>query len=126
MDFFFKLLWNTRAKKMQFEYFAIDNTFQTLLANLKTFHFIHGYKIDNKIKKVTVFLTYDKQGNSILQNLILVSKPSQRRTISLSGIKAFLLNYPLSLGLVRTPHGILSFQQCQKHKCGGEFLVLLV
>ena len=111
---------------MQFEYSNINNTFQTLLLNLVTFHFIHGYKIDKTRQKTIIFLTYDKQGSSTLQNLILVSKSSQRRTISLSGIKSFLLNYPFFLGLVRTPYGILSFQQCQRHKCGGELLVLLI
>lgn len=124
--FFLKLLWTTKAKKIQFDYSSTNNTFQMILSNLVAFHFIQGYKINKRHQKTTIFLAYDKQGNSTLRNLILVSKPSQRRTISLSGISSFLLNYPLFLGLVRTSYGILSFRQCQRHKCGGEFLVLLI
>jgi len=89
---------------------------------LKSEGFIKNYKIiaDGKQGTIRVYLRYDEKGDSVIDGLRRVSKPSARVYAKRDGIPLVLDGYGLSI--ISTSKGLMTDRQARKTGVGGEIL----
>ena len=78
--------------------------------------FIMGYKVfDNKL---TIYLKYTKNGQSVINSLKPLSKPGKR--IYYTSKQIFKINSSQSFIIFSTNKGLKTINQCKKMNLGGE------
>ena len=89
---------------------------------LKSEGFIKNYKIiaDGKQGTIRIYLRYDEKGDSVIDGLRRVSKPSARVYAKRDGIPLVLDGYGLSI--ISTSKGLMTDRQARKTGVGGEIL----
>lgn len=85
---------------------------------------ILGYSsFDMPEDKLEVYLKYGKTGTPVIQNILLVSKPSRR--VYLSSKQIWKLDSSHLFIIFSTSKGVLSLSECKKFNIGGEPLFLI-
>lgn len=93
---------------------------EALLKKLKSLSYLADFKvIGDKVKKIEVDLLY-KNGNAVLTDVKIFSKPGRRNYVSYADLKPVLGG--LGWSIVSTPNGILTGREARKAKVGGELL----
>ncbi len=94
----------------------------SIIEILKENGLIQGYlvKKDGSIGTIRVFLKYSKTRESAIQGIKRISKPGLRRYVKNEEIPHYFGN--LGLNVISTSQGVLSGQEAQKRKIGGELL----
>ena len=89
---------------------------------LKSEGFIKNYKIiaDGRQGTIRIYLRYDEKGDSVIDGLRRVSKPSARVYAKRDGIPLVLDGYGLSI--ISTSKGLMTDRQARKTGVGGEIL----
>lgn len=89
---------------------------------LKSEGFIKNYKItaDRRQGVIRIYLRYDDKGDSVIDGLKRVSKPSARVYAKGDGIPLVLDGYGVSI--VSTSKGLMTDRQAKKVGVGGEIL----
>lgn len=122
---FFQHLKRATIQKKLYITYKNSQDLTDILKILQKAHIIGGYTKNNTDNLVKIFIRYDINGNSVIQEITTVSSARQRIIINTKYIHAFLNDYPYSLALVRTRIGILNIKDCLSYKIGGEFLVYI-
>ena len=81
--------------------------------------FIFITKGDNK-SLIRIFLKYDFQGLSVIENIKRISKPGNRVYVSQKRVPRVLDG--LGISILSTPKGVMSDNQARKNNVGGEIL----
>jgi len=85
--------------------------------------FILGYKVlKSNTNKLKIFLKYNK-GNSAINSIKLISKPSLKVYYSLK--KLWKLESNQGVTIISTNKGFMSDVECKKIKKGGEAFILI-
>ena len=84
---------------------------------------ILGYKELNNSNILKIFLKYKKNNKPVINNIIIITKPSKR--IHLSIKQLWELNVFNSIFIVSTNKGLFTINECKKHNLGGEAFLLL-
>ena len=89
---------------------------------LQDYGYIRSFKVakDNKQGIMRVYLKYDEKGNSAINNLERVSKPSRR--IYVKAGKVPTVRSGFGMAIMSTNKGIMSSESAQSQKVGGEVL----
>ena len=83
--------------------------------------FIMGYKVfDNKL---TIYLKYTKNGQSVINSLKPLSKPGKR--IYYTSKQIFKINSSQSFIIFSTNKGLKTILDCKKLKIGGEPFIII-
>ncbi|MBI2340901.1 MAG: 30S ribosomal protein S8 [Deltaproteobacteria bacterium] len=95
---------------------------EQLLKLLKETGYISGYvRVEEKPQdRLTVFLKYGPDRESVIRELTRVSRPGRRVYRGHKEIKPFLRG--MGVIILSTPKGILTDRQARKEKVGGEVL----
>ena len=96
---------------------------EAILNKLKDLGYIEDFKvsdIDGVKKNLKIKLAYDEKGKSKITDVKRVSKLSQRIYFSYKDIMP--VKYGKGKLILSTPAGILSGEEAQKQKIGGEVL----
>lgn len=75
---------------------------------------------DNKQNVLRVFPRFDDNDKPIINGLLRLSKPSLRKYVSVSELKA--INRQLGITVLSTSRGILTGNQAEHQRVGGELL----
>ncbi len=82
--------------------------------------YIKNYQVtENKIKELVIELLYN-EGQSVLTDVKIFSKPGRRYYVSYHQLKPVLGGYGVSI--LSTSRGILTNKEAYKAKIGGELL----
>ena len=89
---------------------------------LRSEGFIKNYKIitDGKHRSIRVFLKYDGQGVSVIENLKRVSRPGCRVYSKADRIPKVLNGY--GVNILSTSKGVITDKQAEKMGVGGEVI----
>ena len=89
---------------------------------LKSEGFIKNYKMiaDRKQGIIRIFLKYDENGESVIEGLKKVSKPSRRLYARADGIPRVLNGF--GMNIVSTSKGVMTDNQARKLGVGGEII----
>jgi ribosomal protein S8 len=125
-DFFQRLQEATIQKKLYIVY-NYSNDLNEICKILQQTHLIGGYTKNHRKNPtfVKISLEYDIKGDSVLQKITPVSSIKQRIIINNEKIKRFKHDYPYVVALIRTRRGILSINDCETYRIGGEFLAYI-
>jgi small subunit ribosomal protein S8 len=84
--------------------------------------FIRNYIIidDGKQGILRLFLKFDSEGNSVIQNLRRVSTPGRRYYVDVTQLPRVKNN--MGIAMISTSKGILTERQAQRENVGGEVL----
>lgn len=84
--------------------------------------YINNFEIDNPDgpRRVKVTLKYDDRGQSVLHDLVRVSKPGRRVYVKYSEIKP--VHQGLGVAIISTSGGVITDRQARRKKVGGEFI----
>ena len=109
------------AQKAQHKYVDIQISKMKLsIANImKDKGFIENFLVNEKNRKMRIFLKYAKR-RSIIRNLRRISSPGRRIYASLNNIPKVLGG--IGVAILSTSHGILDDETARKNKIGGEVL----
>ncbi len=90
---------------------------------LKKEGFIRNYKVvaDGKQGMMRVYLKYDTQGEPVIKNLRRMSRPGRRYYVGSDKIEKVRSGY--GIAVLSTNKGILSGNEAEKLKVGGEYLL---
>ena len=83
---------------------------------IKDFFFIN----DGNFQTIRIFLKYDYNGESVIENIIRRSRPGQRIYVGSQDIPRVLDG--LGISILSTSKGVLSNKTASKLKIGGELL----
>jgi len=87
---------------------------------LKDKGFINEFIIDEKKKKLRIYLKYTKARESVIHNLKRVSKPGMRKYVSYQDIPRVFNGFGISI--LSTSKGVLDDVSARRMKIGGELL----
>ena len=87
---------------------------------LKDRGFIESFLVNDKKKKVRVFLKYAPDRSSIIHGLKRISKPGLRKYVKTDEIPKVLDG--IGIAIVSTSKGIIDDESARKQKVGGELL----
>jgi len=109
------------AQKAQHKFVDIPISKMKLsIANImKDKGFIENFLVNEKNRKMRIFLKYAKR-RSIIRNLRRISSPGRRIYASLNNIPKVLGG--IGVAILSTSHGILDDETARKNKIGGEVL----
>jgi small subunit ribosomal protein S8 len=93
-----------------------------ILKILKEKNLIQGFKVqENGIKKnLVIYLKYDDDGESFIENLKRVSKPGRRIYASYKDLKP--LRGGFAFRIISTSRGLMTDEEARKRKLGGEII----
>ena len=83
---------------------------------IKDFFFIN----DNQFQTIRIFLKYDFNGDSVIENIKRCSKPGQRIYVGSDDVPRVLDG--LGISILSTSKGIISNKTASRLKVGGELL----
>jgi len=113
-----------KTKELFFIYTYLTPDIHNLIKCLETNCRIAGYHILEGQGQVKIFLNYDLTKNEpLVQKIFLFSSRGRKRIATPAILNLFHYQYPHSLGIVRTRHGIMTSKECQTKNYGGEFIV---
>ncbi|EKE15220.1 MAG: 30S ribosomal protein S8 [uncultured bacterium] len=93
---------------------------ESVLKKLFSLKFIEGYNIEGEIKKnITIDLKYE-EGNPVITDVKIYSKPGMRLYVSYKNLKPVLSGFGYSV--LSTSKGIMTDREAKKAKLGGELL----
>ena len=85
--------------------------------------FILGYSLENKSKKLKIFLKYNKN-KPVIKKIKSVSQPSLRVYYSIKQL--WKLESNKMFLILSTNQGLKTLDQCKKLKIGGEPLAIII
>lgn len=93
-----------------------------IAAVLKDEGYILDYDLieDTKQGMLRVVLKYDQNGNSIIDELVRISKPGRRVYFSVENLPHVLGG--MGISIISTSKGVMSDKNCRSAKVGGEIL----
>ena len=100
---------------------------ETILKILSGTGYIAGYQVQEnpgRWKELVVKLKYGSGSTHAIKGIKRVSTPGCHIYISCSEIKRKIRGQD-KLGIISTSRGVLSHQEAQKQKLGGEFLAII-
>ncbi len=111
---------NSILAKLKFAFFTHSKLIENVCIILKEDGYISDYlvsydELGRKIIKVV--LSYHK-GNSTIQNLFVVSKPSRRLYVKSKNLKPY--KNGMGLTILSTSRGVMSYRQALNDSIGGE------
>jgi small subunit ribosomal protein S8 len=85
-------------------------------------HYIANFtNIDDGLQGLLrLYLKYDEKGNSVIRELVRVSKPGLRKYVGVEDLPRYKNN--MGVVVVSTSKGIVSAREAKKHNVGGEVL----
>lgn len=93
---------------------------EAILKKLLGLKFIESYEVEGEIKKnMTIHLKYE-EGNPVISDVKIFSKPGMRLYISYKNLKPVLSGFGYSV--LSTSKGIMTDREAKKAKLGGELL----
>jgi small subunit ribosomal protein S8 len=75
---------------------------------------------DGKQGLIRIWLKYDEEKNSIIQNLERVSTPGRREYVSVDELPRVMNN--LGIAILTTPKGVITSREARRQHVGGEVL----
>jgi len=112
-----------KTKELFFLYTYLTPNILELVKCLEINSRIAGYHIVEGQDKIKIFLNYDLTKNEpLVQKIILFSSRGRKRIATRPMLNMFHYQYPHSLGIIGTRHGIMSSKECQTKNQGGEFI----
>jgi small subunit ribosomal protein S8 len=91
-----------------------------ILEILKNHGFVENFLVDEKNYKVRVFLRYNKNRESVVQNLKRISTGGLRRYVGYRDIPRVFNG--MGISILSTPQGILDGDTARNLKVGGELV----
>jgi small subunit ribosomal protein S8 len=93
-----------------------------VLEVLRSEGFIKSFEMieEGNKKNILVYLKYAKNGNSVLNKLTRVSKPSCRQYLGAGSVKPLMNG--IGISILSTSKGVLSDKQCREQNVGGEII----
>uniref|UniRef100_A0A7C4XL05 Small ribosomal subunit protein uS8 n=1 Tax=candidate division WOR-3 bacterium TaxID=2052148 RepID=A0A7C4XL05_UNCW3 len=84
--------------------------------------FINNFTLDSekKPRRINILLKYSKDGESVIRNIVRVSKCSRRVYVSKDEIPRVLGN--LGVAIITTSKGVMTDRRARKEKIGGELI----
>lgn len=76
-------------------------------------------KKGRKIKKIEIFLKYNKDKMPVISGFKRISKPGQR---IYEGFRKIKLSRGRKITIISTPKGLMTIQEAKKQKLGGEII----
>lgn len=111
---------NAKNAKLRFVDITVSKLKLEVLKILKEKGFIQNYLLNDKLKKVRVFLKYTPQRKSVIQGLRRISSPGLRRYISSDEIPK--IKGGIGISILSTSKGIVDGATAVKLNVGGEIL----
>ena len=93
---------------------------QQILTIMKDQGFISNFLVDEKRRKMRIFLKYSQTRKPLIQGLKRESSPGLRRYLGYQEIPRILGG--LGIAILSTPKGVLEGEAARKMKVGGEIL----
>lgn len=117
---FLTKLRNAAMAKQRFTDLELSKMRMSLVDILKKHGFIENFLVDEKKKKMRIFLRYSKNRRSVLQGLKRISSPGCRKYIKVDQIPRVFNN--LGISILSTSHGVMEGSEAREKKVGGELL----
>jgi small subunit ribosomal protein S8 len=115
---------NGQLAKRRFIYQKKKKLCETFLKILWNEGFILGYKISKKNNNlIKIFLKYTNNGNPIINNIKLLTKPGRRIVYSKKQI--WKIDSSKNFIIFSTNKGLKTLDSCKKLKIGGEPFLLI-
>ncbi len=111
---------NAKNAKLRFVDITVSKLKLEILKILKDKGFIQNYLLNDKLKKVRVFLKYTPQRKSVIQGLKRISSPGLRRYIASDAIPK--IKGGIGISILSTSKGIVDGSTAVKLNIGGEIL----
>ncbi len=82
--------------------------------------FIFNFLTNDELRKIRVFLRYDRERESVITNLKRLSKPGRRKYSKWFDVPIFRRG--LGISVVSTSKGMISGKKAKEEKVGGELI----
>lgn len=93
---------------------------EKILKVLKKSLFIKDYQVKGEIKKSLIIELLYQDGEPVLTDIKIISRPGQRSYVSYKDLKSVLGG--LGCSVLSTPKGVMTNKQARREKLGGELL----
>lgn len=94
---------------------------EDVLKKLKALKYISDYSVSgDKVKNISIELSYDEESQPAVNDVRIVSKPGQRMYTAAKDLKPVLSG--MGFAILSTPEGILTNIEAKKNNIGGELL----
>lgn len=94
---------------------------EDVLSKLKRLKYISDYTVTgDKVKHVSIELSYDEELQPAVNDVKIISKPGQRMYTAAKDLKPVLSG--MGYAILSTPDGILTNIEAKKNNVGGELL----
>ncbi len=110
------------AKDAQHRYVDLRSSKMILqiLEIMKRYGFVENYLVNDELKKIRVFLRYNKNRKSVINGLRRESKPGLRKYIGYQEIPNIMNG--MGLAVLTSSKGVLDGETARNLKVGGEIL----
>ena len=111
---------NSSKAKHRYTEIGLSRVKLNIVKILKSQGFVGNYLVNEKMRKIRVFLKYKEDRNSLINGLKRVSKPGLRKYVGYNEIPKVFGG--VGIALISTSKGILEGKKAHKEKVGGEVL----
>lgn len=111
---------NAKMAQHRFVDLSLAKNKVKILEILKSHGFVDNFLVNESLKKIRVFLRYNKERKSLLDALVRVSRPGLRRYVGYRDIPK--VQSGLGIAILSTPQGIVDGETARSLKVGGELL----
>lgn len=113
---------NASMRRLEYTTLYYAKIVVSILEVFKAKGFIKDFRINSKDNKqdITVILSYDERGNSLISEVKRISKPGRRVYKARNELKRFKNGYGTIV--VSTSKGVISNEEAYKNNVGGEAL----